>query len=1275
MKLHQLCLLFVPFLLISCSDESPSSPSSISSDGITVSLDYSQRGIDPAAPEQFVAPQERNFACPSETRYSDLVSLLPTPAAVKGYSFDNWYVGDPENGGYLLKSSSEIIEPGERIELYAKFSPRSYSIYWDYSGATFTPTKTARRFDENVPLSSPSFQPIREEYPFAGWADGASGEVISEIPRFTEGDISLKATWSSPNQYAITYSCLGVAREYETDILNKANNPNPHSYTTEDEILLEEPSIEGYRFVHWENEGAIVTSIPKGSSGAVELIAIFEPEFYTVAFANLKGGSMTAHTYLRSDNEYVLPKAPEVNGWKFLGWKDEQGEFIASIPHGSCENYILTAEWSKEVGQVIYQFPGIDIDTLDTIQNPNPNTFDIETSFDLADASLDGYDFLGWYLPGGANKRISSVTPELFAYELTIEGRFKLHSYAIRFEGVQGCVNENRKSYTLEDGQILLSPARKPGYLFLGWTDESGTYITSIDSSEMKDRSLTANWQITTYRIQYASVGVSEEFLNTVQFPALTSYTILTSGEELSLPSASAPGYEFLGWYEDEACQKQILAINPTRLQDVICYAKFVPTAYRITYINIDGAKNANPAIYTIESDTIELLDPEKLGYRFSGWREGSLIPHGSTGDRSFEATWDLEDYHLSFHCSSDVSTELGFDSAFQDNNPINHYTIEDETFELADASCKGYSFLGWVDDETGNRVREIRKGSTGDRSFSARFQKIEYSVTYSSEKTYAPIGNPTSFTVETPNVPLASPVCPGYDFLGWVDESGQLVTEIPQGTATNISLTACWSDAISYDISYQFTGLAEEFKDDIVFTPRAHYTVNDEFALPTPSCPGYTFDNWSTEYVSKGTTGNLVITGTFRLQTYQIYYVNLKSQTNNNVLAFTVEDDAIALKPLTHPEYTFAGWVNDATGESITNIGGGETGSITLRAVWSLLGAGTKTDPKLIFNTDQLREIEKAPTLVYALQSNIVIQGSWDPIGDSSNPFTGDLLGFGHSITFSSATPASTKFGLFDVLSGNVSDLKIGGNTGSEASRTTCSSYGALAIDFNGGEKAVTKVATIVTSFLKTSSSSLIAGGLFSKLSSGYIRKCTNNGRIDGVVSSGNGCDVGGIVGDAIGGTLSDCQNLAGGALVASAPTVRVGGIIGQRKYPSGTSVFLSSKSLIDDCSLGALTPKGTTSNERNNYVGFDAVTDLPVSKANIKAPKADPEYKGDGYFYMTYYFVETIYNVPDVPIFGIASQTTYWAMAWVPYVSESLSEDMNSFVNSIRVREAPAK
>ncbi|WP_300963456.1 InlB B-repeat-containing protein, partial [Faecalibaculum rodentium] len=83
---------------------------------------------------------------------------------------------------------------------------------------------------------------------------------------------------------------------------------------------------------------------------------------------------------------------------------------------------------------------------------------------------------------------------------------------------------------------------------------------------------------------------------------------------------AERPGYQFAGWYVDEARTKRI---NPGgKLPSAITlYDKWIPILYPVSY-DMNGGTNSrkNPQFISVESGVISLHPARKPGYRFDSW-------------------------------------------------------------------------------------------------------------------------------------------------------------------------------------------------------------------------------------------------------------------------------------------------------------------------------------------------------------------------------------------------------------------------------------------------------------------------------------------------------------------------------------------------------------------------------------------------------------------------------------------------------------------------------
>ncbi len=115
--------------------------------------------------------------------------------------------------------------------------------------------------------------------------------------------------------------------------------------------------------------------------------------------------------------------------------------------------------------------------------------------------------------------------------------------------------------------------------------------------------------------------------------------TYVKSKEDIVLADPTKNGYMFAGWAEGNI-------ISAKSKEDKVFTATWSAITYNIKYeLNGGTLSTPNPSTYTIESPSINLTSPTKLGYKFAGWAEGNGIMSGSTGDKIFTATWELNTY------------------------------------------------------------------------------------------------------------------------------------------------------------------------------------------------------------------------------------------------------------------------------------------------------------------------------------------------------------------------------------------------------------------------------------------------------------------------------------------------------------------------------------------------------------------------------------------------------------------------------------------------------
>ena len=240
-------------------------------------------------------------------------------------------------------------------------------------------------------------------------------------------------------------------------------------------------------------------------------------------------------------------------------------------------------------------------------------------------------------------------------------------------------------------------------------------------------------------------------------------------------------------------------------------------------------------------------------------------------------------------------------------------YTVESEAFLLPTPVRTGYIFLGWTGEgiTEPQKTMEIPQGSTGDRTYTANWQVIEYTVTL--DVSGGDPLDPITYTVETPVI-LPTPTSTGYTFLGWTGEGEtmpQPTVVLPKGTTGDKAYTANWK-VITYTIALGANG-----GEDLA---AISYTIeSDPIKLPTPERKGYEFKGWVGDDIDGAQTEVIIPTGSTGDRTYIAlwrviaYFIELRQSSGNWMqnIPYTVEEE-VKLPIPTREGYEFIGWVGE---------------------------------------------------------------------------------------------------------------------------------------------------------------------------------------------------------------------------------------------------------------------------------------------------------------------------------------------------------------------------
>jgi uncharacterized repeat protein (TIGR02543 family)/uncharacterized repeat protein (TIGR01451 family) len=391
--------------------------------------------------------------------------------------------------------------------------------------------------------------------------------------------------------------------------------------------------------------------------------------------------------------------------------------------------------------------------------------------------------------------------------------------------------------------------------------------------------------------------------------------------------------------------------------------ANFKEIPYTITLDPANGiVTGPNPIDYTVISSPITLPTPTRTGYTFDGWTgEGYstptptvTIPTGSIGDRTYTAHWTIIPYTINYlNVPPDVA-----------NTNKTGYNVETSSFNINALSKPGYNFLGW----TGAGVTtptvpiSIPKGSTGNRTYTAHWDTIVYTLKYVDDDGSTPIiapGAPASYReTELPLNFSSIPIRPaGWTFLGWTQGAGSgsgAAISIPKGTLANQTYKANWL-ANGYTITFNPNGGVNPSSINPAWLGYKLTTLPISNISILPTRTGYTFTGWNGHGLTNqtapfsitsstpgvaGTPGNLTYTAGWTVINYAITLaLDGGSVTGLNPIPYTYETNGVTLPTPTRTGYTFTGW----TGEGITTpapsviIPANSIGNRTYTAHWSL--------------------------------------------------------------------------------------------------------------------------------------------------------------------------------------------------------------------------------------------------------------------------------------------------------------------------------------------------
>ena len=810
--------------------------------------------------------------------FGEMVEIREEPTK-DGYTFSHW------------SQKEAFTMPANDVVIKGNFSINSYKVTYKVDGVQYGDTET-HEYGSAVTLRA---EPETEGYTFSGWNRENNFTMPAE-------DVVIEGNFKI-NSYTVTYKVDG-------EISGEAETYKYGAVVT----LREEPAKEGYTFSHWSRES--------GFTMPAENIVVeghFKINSYTVTYKVDDQLYGKVDTY-KFGEDVTLRDAPTKEGYTFSGWSETSG---FKMPAKDVE---IKGNFSINDYTVTYKVDGKVIDEKKHQYNEEVTV--------RADETKEGYTFSGWssedvrqsFIQRLLSSSIAGKTFRMPAKDVVIEGHFDINSYKVTYQ-VDGVQSGETETYEYGTLVTIRDDLEKEGHKFSGWNLKEDFAMPAEDVVIVG--SFTANEYTVTYLVDGKPYETAEAYLY---------------GTAVKLKEApEKEGYTFSGWDHKEDFTMPA--------ENVVINGSFSINSYKVTY-EVDGNAYGKEETYEYGSAVTLQKEPEKEGYTFSKWdhEDGFAMPahdvviKGSFKINSYKVTYrvdgeqvgEAETYEFNApvtlreapekegYTFSGWSRDTGFDMPAKDvviegSFTINNYTVtylvdgkqtgETETYQYnqevtvkADAEREGYTFSGWSsEDVKENFIQKLLSNSIAGRTFHMPAKNVEiegsfdinsYKVTYKVDG--KPVGEVETYNYGTLVTVRQSPEKEGYTFSGWSR------TEAFEMPAEDVVIEGSYK-INSYTVTYKVDG--EQYGEKETYEYGAAVTLREK-----PSREGYTFKGWSYENGFKMPAEDVVIEGSYEINSYTVTY-KVDGQQYGEPEVYKYNELVRLKSEPTKEGYTFSHW------------------------------------------------------------------------------------------------------------------------------------------------------------------------------------------------------------------------------------------------------------------------------------------------------------------------------------------------------------------------------
>ncbi len=638
-----------------------------------------------------------------------------TPVSVSAIANENFIFSYWSNGSTVVSTTSvyEFIMPDQNVFLTAHFTASAYLL-----------TLLANPENAGTVIGGGYFPPgqivqveaiANQNFTFLNWT--LNNAVVSTTPVFNFtmpiGNALLIA-----NFVITTYPLL-----LEVSPQNAGVVTGEGQYAAGQTISIHASPNQGFSFLNWTQNGTIISLqadfVFVMPGNPTTLVSNFvQTSFVLELISNPEGAGILSGGGFYEPLTAVVVSASVNDGFAFVNWTNN-GNIVSILPSFNfimpASNVLLTANF-VHIG---YE--------LSLIESPagagvlSGDGYYIEGQ--IATVSADdasGFDFINWTENGTIISTSATFNYTMPGHSSTLMANFFQTGHILSMETYPSDAGAISGSGIYDEGEIVQVTANaNPAYQFATWT-LNGNIISYYPNFEYVmpayDVNLIAQFNYTGYELTLIEVpeGAGQS----------TGSGFYDAEEQISVNTASNPGYFFINWMHDgDIISNQPNFTYTMPASNTMLIANFVPIEFDLTLTAApeNGGTMEGAGFYYV-GDLVIIIAYPSIGYVFDYWTLNGDI-FAETASFSFEMP--LNDLALvaNFSVQQLEIVAIPNNSDYGTTTGSGTYDYA-STVTVAAISNPGYYFVLWTENDEAVSYDEIYNFTvTTDRILTAHFQ------------------------------------------------------------------------------------------------------------------------------------------------------------------------------------------------------------------------------------------------------------------------------------------------------------------------------------------------------------------------------------------------------------------------------------------------------------------------------------------------------------------------------------------------------------------------